>query len=204
MFVNPKEASPKDLRNYIFPADLNHIRCVDERKSTDQTNGVQIPGGIYGIVDAIKALAHAIEEDAWQRVKDAKIPIDAHIDNHDGARGCGYARTVEDKPQAILAPDSVTAQERLDRVQQVNGGVLHYIGKHDPSHATINYWKGFTLDPNKASVDGLGVFNCDAWATRVYAEKLGLDPNAFEQHIVRMYEATVKELTGITTFHEFR
>ena len=49
-----KETEVPNFENYLFPADITLIRCVDERQAMDNTNGVEIPGGIYGIIDAIK------------------------------------------------------------------------------------------------------------------------------------------------------
>jgi hypothetical protein len=204
MVTNWEETRKMNPEHYLVSADMSHIRCVDERQATDPTNGVQIPGGIYGIVDAVKVLANVTEDEAWTMVRESQIPIDAHIDDHHGAQGCGYASKIENKPHAVLAQESVAAQERLDRVQKAGGSVLHYVGEHHPTHATINYRSGVTLDPSIASRDGLGIFNCDAWAVTPIATRLGLDPQRMEDHIVRMFKATVTELTGITDFHQFQ
>lgn len=202
--VNREESLMTDPEQYLLPADINLIRCVDERQATDATNGVEIPGGIYGIIDAVKVLANVSEDEAWRMVRVAGIPFGAHVDDHHGARGCGYANKVENDPQAVLAPEKVVAQERLDRVRQANGVVMHYLGEHHATHATINFREGFSFDPDKASEHGLGVFNCDAWAVGEYAQRLGMNPNVMEEHMIRIYKATVTALTGITSFNHIR
>lgn len=192
-----------NLELYLLPANIDLIRCVDERQAEDATNGVEIPGGIYGIIDAIKAIKGLTEEQAWQLAQESDIPIDAHVDDHHGASGCGYAKLVETDPSKVGAPEAILAKQRLERVRQAGGNILHYIGDHKPTHATINNRTGFSLDPDQAMIDGLGVFNYDAWAAREYANRLNINPEKFAKHIENVFKQTVTALTGMAIFTEF-
>jgi len=197
-----KGVSMPDFQSYLFPANINRTRCVDERQALNNTNGVQIPGGIYGIIDAIKHVSGVTEEDAWKRAHDAGIPIDGHIDEHHGAKGCGYARLVEEEPQTVLAPESVEAQKRLEKIQKAGGSVLTLLGDHHPTHALINHKENFSLDPIKATQDGFGIFNFDMWAAKKFGEKLNLNSDEFASHLETVYKHTVTKLTGITEFSD--
>lgn len=188
------------IERYLFAATIALIRCVDERQALDQTNGVEIPGGIYGIIDAIKALTGCTEEEAWQRAEAAGIPMGCHIDQKHGAKGCGYAKLVATQPATVLAPEAVPAEDRLHQVNLRHGMVLTLLGEHHPNYAVINYRVGFSIDPDQANADGLGIFNLDVWACTAYAIRLGLDAEKFANHMIEVYKRTVTALTGITEF----
>lgn len=192
------------LERYFVLADIDQIRCVDERHASFPTNGVQVPGAIYGVVDAVKVLQIVSEDEAWQRVTRAGIPLEAHDDNHAGARGCGYAKQVETDPASVGAPEKILASDRLSRVVKAHGKILHYEGKHQATHATLNWREGFTLSPERALAEGRGVFNCDLWALRQYAARLELDADQLTNHITAVYRQTVTALSGITQFHQLR
>ncbi len=193
-----------DFARYLLKADTSLIRCVDERQAKDNTNGVEIPGAIYGLIDAIKHFTHCSEEEAWKRAKEAGLPIDGHIDEHHGAKGCGYGRLVEEQPATVMAPEAVPAQQRLAKIQEAEGQVLMLLGDHHPTHAIINHRVDYSLDPDQATKDGFGIFNFDAWAARRFGAMLGLDEGAFAMHLEEVYKKTVTALTGITQFHEVR
>ncbi len=205
-----KDAAPKsidierlDIERYLTPANTNLLDCVDERANVQHiTHGVEVPGGIYGILDAIKALTGASEEEARRLVKKAGLPIDAHDDEHHGARGCGYGKLVETEPETVMAVEAVPAEERFAWVQQHDGTILHYIGEHNPTHAIINHRSGLTIDPEHAAQDGFGAFSCDLWAIPAFAQKLGIDPQKMTDHIEQVYRRTVTALGGITDFVE--
>ncbi len=203
--TNPWEnPRPIELEKYLFPADGDLIRCVDERQALDQTNGVEIPGGIYGIIDAIKTLKGVSEEAAWELALKSGIPIGAHVDEHHGERGCGYAKLVEVSPAAVSAPEAVSAADRLARVEAAGGTVMHYLGQHRPTHASLNYREGFSLDPDRALQDNLGIFNCDIWAAGAFAQKLGIDRQQMMQHIEQVFRQTVAALSPIRDFQTFK
>jgi len=192
-----------NFEKYLFPADSTLLRCVDERQAVDNTNGVEIPGGIYGVIDAIKHFNPNLSEDAaWQLAREKHIPICGHIDEHHGARGCGYAKLVEDEPKTVSARESIPAKDRLVRIPGEN--VLTLLGEHKPTHAVINHRENFSIDPDKACGDHLGIFNFDRWAAKLFGERLGFDGDAFADHLENVYRKTVTRLTGITTFHEMK
>jgi len=195
-----------DFNKYLFPADITLIRCVDERQAeeTDNTNGVEIPGAVYGIIDAIKHFKTCSEDEAWKLAMTANIPLGGHTDEHHGALGCGYARIVENTPDAVLAPEKVPAADRLKKIQQVDGLVLNLLGEHHPTHAVINYKEGYSLDPDQAAADGWGIFNFDKWAARAFGTMLQIDGEIFADHLENVYKRTVQKLTQIQSFHELR
>ncbi|MFZ5845196.1 MAG: cadmium-containing carbonic anhydrase [Patescibacteria group bacterium] len=196
---------PPNFETYLLPADLNLIRCVDERQAEDATNGIELPGGTYSIIDFLKTHLGISEEEAWEKAQETGIPMGGHVDNHHGPQGCGYAKLVETNPQAVSAPEAVPAASRLAKIEEApNGQVMHYLGEHRPTHAVINHRVGFSLDPDKAVAGGLGIFNFDAWAVSEYAQRLGVDPQIMTSHLLQVYRQTVTALTGITTFYEIK
>lgn len=190
---------------YLRPANKKKSRCIDERKPEEGENdGVAIPGGTNSIIDTIKFIKHVDEDTAWQLAIDADIPMGGHIDKHHGALGCGYERLVEQNPDSVGAVESVPAAQRLARIQNAHGEILTLLGDHHPTEAIINFREGTTIDTKKATGDGRGIFDFDIWAMNGYAEKLGIDPDAFTSHMLEVYKKTVTELTGMTTFIEIR
>lgn len=192
------------FKEYLVPADMTKLRCVDERKA-NQTNGVQIQGASSGIVDALKVVLNMSEDDAWNLVKQKGLPLDGHDDNSHGPLGCGYNKKVETDHAVVLAPEEVPAASRLERIDAAC--VLHYQGEHTPMHATINFVPDTTLDTNRILSEGQGTFNLDAWSLVSYAQKLELSHNQtaqFVSHIVDSYKATVTALANITKFSELR
>lgn len=204
--MRKEEAEVPNFEKYLFPADIALIRCVDERQAVDNTNGVEIPGGTYGIIDAIKYFKPNItEEEAWKLAKEKGIPFGGHIDQHHGAKGCGYGRLVEEKPEIVRARENIPAADRLRRIQENKDGKIQtLLGDHHPTHAVINHRKDFSIDPDKAYKDKLGIFNFDKWAAKIFGELLGFDGDAFADHLEDVYKRTVTELTGITTFYEIQ
>jgi len=202
--MSMKEKLLNEIKHFIQPASKGLIRCVDERQALDAHNGIEVPGGIYGVVDAYKAITGADEEKAWQVVLRSGVPIGAHIDAHHGALGCGYARLVQTTPKSVLAPEAVTAESRLARVQAAQGTVMHYEGDHRPTTAIINDKDGYSFDPDQALKNGLGVFNLDRWALPQIGEKLGIDPQVFTDHVEKAFRKTVTELTGIQDFLQLK
>lgn len=189
-----------DITKYMLRADITLLRCVDERQATLPTNGVEIPGGIYGIIDAIKFMGAVSEDIAWETVHTHKIPVGAHIDEHHGATGCGYGKLVETSPATVFAPEKVLAEDRLTRVRLAHGTVYTLLGDHHPTHAVITEKEGFSIDVAKANADSLGIFNYDKWAARQFGKRLGYDADAFADHLEKVFRATVTALTGITDF----
>lgn len=187
--------------SYLMPADYTRIRCVDGRVAKDVVNsGVAVPGGIDGIIDAVKALRNIDEASAWKLALDAGIPVGGHTDELNGAEGCGYAKLVEQEPETVLAPESVTVQNRISSIEKNLGEILTLLGEHQPSEAVINLRQGTTIDTKKATEDGLGIFCYDAWAMPAYADALNLDPEEFTAHLLEVYKKTVTRLTGLTKF----
>lgn len=204
--LKDQEPKPIDLEQYLFPADVDLLQCVDERQTVeDTTNGVEIPGAIYGIIDAVKALKGISEQEARELIEKSGIPIGAHVDEHHGEKGCGYARLVETSPARVSAIEAVLAADRLNWVKQTKGPILHYVGEHHPTHATITRRGGFSIDSDQAWKDkGFGIFNCDVWIAGEFAKKLGIDPKQMMDHMEKVYRQTVTALSGITAFEEIQ
>lgn len=201
------ETSPKKefFKKFLVNATIAKIRCVDERYSAEQTNGVQIQGATSGLIDAYIAITGATEDAAWNTFEKAGIPFDGHDDTHHGANGCGYNNKVEKDPGSVGAKKSATAASRLARVKSER--ILHYQGEHNPKFATINRSKGKTLNTNGILSTGQGTFNLDAWAIDEYAKKLHLSKDQakmFSNHVIDSYRQTVMTLTSgaISTFIE--
>jgi hypothetical protein len=204
MSSKAKNKFAKLIEKYLLPANSNLIRCVDERQALDSTNGVEIPGATYSIVDAIKHFKGVGENEAWELAIKNGIPIGAHIDDHHGPLGCGYGKLVETNPKAVLAPESVPVAKRLKRVEEANGLIMHYLGEHHPTHAIINWRKGFSIDPDQAAEDGLGIFNCDIWIVAEFAKRLDIDPLKMTKHIEDVFRRTVIQLSSIRDFYSLR
>lgn len=184
----------------MVPADLDVLNCIDDRRSDGISNGVEIPGAIFGVIDAVKAIRNIAEEEAWKAVVRAGIPLFAHLDTGQGARGCGYARLVEDTPNVVLAVESVRAQERLERLLPLGGHIVTYVGHHHPDYAVINDREGFSFDPESACAQEFGVFNYDRWAARRFAQRLSMDPDGFAGHLENVFRGTVSALSPISDF----
>jgi hypothetical protein len=192
------------IETYLLRANKKRIRCVDEREATVPSDGVAIPGATDGLLDAIKFLKNVDEATARQLIISTKLPIAGHIDEHHGPKGCGYRKLVETEHKTVGAPEAVSADDRLAWITQEHGEILTLLGDHHPTAAVINYREGTTIDTKKATTDGQGIFNFDIWAMAGYAEKLGIDPAAFTNHLQDVYRKTVTRLTGMTTFTEVR
>lgn len=190
----------QDLTPYLIPVDAAAIRCVDERQGTEAIAGAGIPGGSYGIIDAIKHLAGVTEEEAWQRAIAAGIPMGAHVDEHHGMLGCGYGKLVETAHEKVMAPERIAVSDRHKKVSDAGGKVLTLVGDHHPTHAVINDRAGTSISPDLASKDGLGVFVYDKWAARHFGELLGFDATQFADHMENVYKKTVTALTGMKDF----
>lgn len=196
------------IESYLLPADIKIIRCVDDRQYDDNTNGVEIPGGIYGILDGIKSLLDVDEATARNIVIQAGIPISAHVDRHHGPNGCGYANLVEKDPSKVHAPDKVKAQNRLAWVRSVGGQIVTALGEHKPTHAVINDRYGYSIDPDQAHGANLGIFNYDVWAAEEYGRRIleagyALDPQRFASHLLTVYKSTVGALSPIRQYETF-
>ena len=191
---------------YLMKANEKKTRCVDEREPDAKTvnDGIAIPGATFGIIDAIKTLTGASEEEAWDRATKAGIPMNGHDDTHHGPKGCGYERLVEEEPASVLAVESVPAATRKAKLEEEHGTVITLLGDHQPTEAIINYREGTTIDTKKAVNEHRGIFDLDAWALSAMAEKLGIDTNVFTAHVIDVYKHTVTKLTGITEFAEVR
>lgn len=195
----------QDFEKYLTPANMDAVRCIDERPTKESfTAGIQIPGGIYGLIDAVKELRHMDEQSARDLVVKAGIPLDAHTDEHHGAKGCGYAKLVESDPQSIRLSDAVNADDRITWISQQNGQVLTYIEDHKPVAAVINQRDQTTFNSPAAWKDGKGTFNLDVWAMKQFAPKLGVGTASLEKFMTDLYINTVKTLTNstITQFPE--
>jgi Cadmium carbonic anhydrase repeat len=199
----------KDWEQYTIKADLKKIQCIDERPIAEgQVDGIHLPGGVYGLVDGLKEVLHISEDDAWQRIEKAGIPLDVHTDNHHEipGEGCGYAGKVQDAPDQVGVSESVSATSRFDHAKAAGGRVLTYIGGHKPVHAVINRREGMTLDQKKLWGEYSGTFVVDLWAIAHYASMLELGADyakALEAHIEMSFRKTVDSLAGITDVVEF-
>ncbi len=184
----------------MVAADLTVINCIDDRMSNGVTNGVEIPGAVFGIIDAIKKIARYTEDEAWNVLRVAGLPETAHRDTTSGARGCGYAKIVEDTPDAVYAVEAVPAHARLDRIMRDGGQVTTYSGSHHPTAAVINDWEEHSFDPGAAIACGIGAFNYDRWAAHKFARALGMDESRFVDHLTRVFIASVEHLSDIRTY----
>lgn len=195
-----KEFAPTE---FLMPADPKKIRCIDERKiKSGVNNGVAVPGAVEGIIDSIKFLKHVDEETAWKTAIDAGIPLNGHIDEHHGTKGCGYRKLVETESATVLAVESIPAEARKQKLEHLNGEIVTLLGEHQPTEAVINHRTGTTINTASALQNGRGIFDLDVWAFPAMAEKLGVDQDAFVAHMVDVYKRTVTRLTAMTTFTE--
>jgi hypothetical protein len=205
---NPKEKPMNvDFHKYQIPADKHTFLCIDERPKVEKTQrAVRLPGAVYGLIDAIKSVGHLSEEDAWKYAKEHSIPMDAHTDNHhhegNEGEGCGFGATVQNRPEVLGVVESVSANERLDRVKANGGRIFHYSGGHRPTHAILNYVPETTIDQELAWNDGFGPFVCDLWAVPELAHTLGLDSNKMMGFMTLLFKNTVNHLAPGTPFVE--
>lgn len=189
--------SPADVEQYLTVANSDVIRCVDERPTAEPfTAGIAVPGAIYGIIDAVKTLKHLNETEARELVVNAGIPLGAHVDEHHGAKGCGYAKLVETAPASLTIADAVPADDRLSWIKDRKARVLTYLHDHNPKAAVIIYRPDKTLDSPKAWSDGTGIFDMDAWILPGWARKLAIDDTAFTKWMIELYKNTVVTLTN--------
>lgn len=193
-----------DLYSLLTPANIFRLVCIDERsiKEKNQTNPVNLPGATYSLVDAVKTLYHYSEADAWELISKVSVPISAHIDDHIDSKheglGCGYARLVETVPEKVYAVEAVKSVDRLLKISENGGQILHYLEEHQPKMAVLNYKQGFSVDQDE--LPALGILSCDIWAAEYYAVYLKqydnrIDPRAVAKHIEKIFIATVKTLT---------
>lgn len=202
-----EQASKIDFRTYQIPTDKKTILCIDERRKKEKIQrAIRLPGAVYGLIDAIKAVGHLSEPDAWNLAKERGIPMDAHTDDHhqegNEGEGCGYGATVQHKPEVLGVVESIPANERLERAKTGGGRVFHYTGGHRPTHAILNYVPDTTIDQQQAWNDGLGLFVCDLWAVPDLAHRLGLDSTKMTDFMTALFKNTVNHLAPGTPFVE--
>lgn len=187
---------------FLHRESPRRLRCVDERQS-DYMKGVELPGATFSVIDGMKKVLGLREHDAWDAAKRHRIPMSAHVDNHHHytARGCAYAAIVEHEPKLVGAPESVSGEERLERVRALGGVISTYYGDHARnSYAILNWFKNASIDPFGLRLNGIFAFNCDAWAPEAYAAQLDLskrDAMRLRNHIVTAYENLIHKKIGI-------
>lgn len=201
----PETEAGVDFRKYLRAANLGHIECVDERDIEDEPgqeyfvpaarDGVQIPGAVFGLVDAVKLFRQVTEEEAWKIVAEAGIPLTGHDDEHHEALGCGYEKLVEKTPKTVRAVESVAADDRMAKLRHEGGLVQRYLGHHQAKQAVINRIEGLTIDPEKGYEDDKYFFSCDSWVAKVYGPKLGIEAKVLQDHLEEVYMRTVMALT---------
>lgn len=189
----------KTAERFFTEANPNRIRCIDERRFSPDSNGIQIQGGTYGLLDALKKILNISEEEARTIIIAKGIPLGAHTHVDLAELGCGYAAKVQSDPTSVGAVEAVSAEDRLNWIRANGGEVLVYTDEHDPQLAIINYKYGKTLDTNSAMGNGIGIFNFDAWAVPNLAKKLDIPDTSitnFTSLVVENYRNTVNTLAG--------
>jgi hypothetical protein len=214
---------------FLVKADIGKVVCVDERKvdwpeeesNTNNLVAVKIPGGIYGIVDALKSVLHISENEAWDIIVKTNLPIVIHNGpehSHDpstnggvGPNGCGYANLVENSPEKVLAPEPVSAKSRTETVKKLGGQIYSVTGEHKIDQVTIVWKERMTIDQQAALNAGVGILDCDAWAAGIYANKINecnpeisLNKEEFVQQIVKEFKAVAAVLAPELTIEEIR
>lgn len=211
------------LTNYLVKADINYLACVDERLWINKSGEkildkdiipVKIPGGTYGLVDALKATLKISEESAWKLVQEAKIPNWIHfgpIHNHNennaviiGPSGCGYANIVENpnKYKVVGAVETISAELRSKTAMKFGANVYSVKGLHQIDYVTIVWQEGISIDSKNALLSGgIGILDCDPWAVGYYADlinkanpKINLDREKFIEQIAKQFRAVAKIL----------
>lgn len=205
MKENNKEIK-RGAEAYLVEANPDELLCIDEReyaKEADaehyapkERNGIKLPGGIFGVVDAVKQLRQVSEDEAWKIVEEAGIPLMGHDDEHHEEKGCGYEKLVETQPEAVLAQEPVGAKVRLEKLKSWGGKVLRYLGGHNHTGSVINRRFGMTVDQDEAAKDGVRPFVCDSWIAQVWGPKLGIDADKLQKHWEEVHNSTVKTLTA--------
>lgn len=191
-----KETEIMKFEEYLIDADPENIRCIDDRADEEgEDNAVQLPGGIYYLLDVCKRLKGDSEESARQRILKAGIKPGVH--GH-----CGYAHTVEEHPDAVGAIESVSEEERQKWAREKDGKVGKLKGEHAPKYAVLNYKEGKTFNTNRATEEGKGTFSIDIWYLKKVAEKLGIEEEKLIDDAVVTFKKTVTELSGISDFQE--
>jgi hypothetical protein len=209
---------------YLVKADIGKIACVDERNVLDDTDNliaVKIPGGVYGIVDALKSVLHISEDKAWNIVARANLPIVIHTGPEHGhypnevgkvgPKGCGYAKLVQNSPEKVSAPEAVGAGERLERVKKLGGKIYIVTGEHKIDRVVIVRKEGMTINQKRALENGVGILDCDVWATGVYADKINevdpginLNKEEFVEQITKEFRAVAAVLAPKIAIEEIR
>jgi len=189
------------FEQYLVPA-AGGLMCIDDRKRKPTVRRPHLPGAVYALVDALKAILMIDEEAAWEAIERAGIRLDVHVDDeHPGAPwlGCGYAKQVQENPAAVSAPQAVPAEVRFQFAKDGDGRVTKYFGPHNKHcKAVLNLRKGMTIDQMQALADGHPVFVCDPWIAKELAPKLGVDAERLAAEFERQFRATVFALAGIT------
>ncbi len=214
--------------DYLKRADIKNIGCVDERpKENDGTQfnqeelAVKIPGGIYGIVDGLKAVLSVDEARAWQIVERAKLPIQIHFgpehghgesgEEKIGPLGCGYANLVENHPEKIGAPEAVNAGDRLKKIEGLSGSHYNVYGPHDIKHTVMVSREGMSIDTETSFANGTGILSCDLWAAAAYAKIISktnpdirLDADVFVKQIAKQFKLVVDALAPHLEIEEIK
>lgn len=187
---------------YLRPATIEYLVCSDEREKQgevgtegqklDNLNPIELPGGVFLVIDILKTKHGYTEEQARDLVVRAGIPIGAHdgpVHSHDvqdqtehiAAEGCGYENKVQNAHEALGLASSASAAERrewaLRHAQEGRGTFYSVHGDHIVVATYVNYRKGTSIDAPKAWAAGKGMLGCDAWALEEYLVMLKeLDP----------------------------
>lgn len=187
-------------KQYLVPADTTGFGCIDDRNPNFK---VKVPGAVYAVIDVLKSTFEFTEEQAWNRFMSTGLLPDVHTDTHHGKKGCAYGKTVENNPQAVLAPEAIPVEQRYDCAVEKGGTSTEYAGDHHGNYAVINNRIGTTLhsqgflsasQQELGSEEPLGSFCYDRWFMGALAEKLGVDAEKFTTHMDAVYNATLTAL----------
>lgn len=186
-------SSEASWAQFYVPVDSSKagIGCVDDRSEGGAV--LRLYGGSAALVDLIKRHGQFSEEDAWEMLHQAGIPLIIHdgpvhgtgvgewlkkktvykfVGEPYGPRGCGYAALVEDNPSKVGAIEHIPASQRMSLVTQMGGSYYSVHGHHQIDAVLLNHRDGFTIDYDRVRGAGLGVLVTDVWAAKYYADRL--------------------------------
>jgi hypothetical protein len=200
--------------DYLAKADVDFLACVDERRIIYDSENflyhnnsipIKLPGGIYCVIDTLKTILDVSENEAWDIVFKAHIPICAHQEPEHcsqntnktiGPLGCGYAYLIENSPDKVDAVETVLAKNRLMKVKELGGKIYTVQGQHHINYVTMVWMEGMSIDTERSLTESnVGILNCDPWIGGLYVSKINranpnihLDKDVFIEQIVRQFK----------------
>lgn len=190
---------PENYNKYYLEANIERLRCVDERVLTEKYSEYdttpQTPGNDWSLVDTLMIFTGMNEMEASQLVQTTLSSMGLKPTSHEH---CGYLK--------LASLNGETRKEAT--AHSPNGVIEEYVGEHIPQAlAIINLQEGTTFNCRGANKENSPAFNNDYWFAKKFGEAEGIRKRTlksgeeFANSVARLYFRTIKALTYSDTIY---